>query len=86
VAQVGETLDLLEAERAKRTTTFLFDDNLSHADVVLATMSRFVREPLAAEFDWARWPALVAHADRCEALAVFKDVSQPYRLVKPGES
>jgi len=84
-AQVAETLDLLEAERAKRTTTYLFDDQLSHADVILATMRRFIAEPLAAEFDWARWPALTAHAARCEALPAFKAILQPYRLVKPGE-
>ena len=83
--QVAETLDLLEAERAKRTTTYLFDDQLSHADVILATMRRFIAEPLAAEFDWARWPALTAHAARCEALPAFQAILQPYRLVKPGE-
>src|SRR5262249_42554288 len=38
-AQVNDTLDLLEAERGKRTTPWLFDDALSHADVVLATMT-----------------------------------------------
>ena len=63
-AQVAETLDLLEAERAWRTTAYLFDDRLSHADVILATMVRFIAEPLAAEFDWSRWPALKAHAAR----------------------
>ncbi|MBS0363149.1 MAG: glutathione S-transferase family protein [Proteobacteria bacterium] len=85
-AQVAETLTLLDAERAKRTTPYLFDDRLSHADVVLATMTRFVREALSAEFDWRPWPALVAHAERCEALPVFQAIAQPYRLVKPGES
>jgi glutathione S-transferase len=85
-AQVSETLDLLEAERAGRKTTWLFDEALSHADVILATMTRFISEPLAAEFDWTRWPALKAHSVRCEALPAFRAITQPYRLVKPGES
>lgn len=84
-AQIGETLDLLDAERAARTTPFLFDDAPSHADVILATMTRFVREALGDEFDWGRWPALTAHSDRCEALPAFQAVCQPYKLVKPGE-
>ncbi|HEY3949363.1 glutathione S-transferase family protein [Phenylobacterium sp.] len=83
-AQVGETLDLLDAERAKRTTPWLFDAALSHADVVLATATRFVREAFAAEFDWGRWPALAAHSDRCEALPLFAQISQP--LIPPGKS
>jgi glutathione S-transferase len=85
-AQIAETLDLLEAERAGRPAAYLFDAALSHADVMLATMTRFVSEALAAEFDWRRWPALRAHAARCEALPAFAETSQPYRLVKPGES
>jgi glutathione S-transferase len=84
-AQIGGTLDLLEAERAKRTTPWLFDERLSHADVVLATMTRFISEPLAAEFDWNRWPALKAHSAKAEALAAFQEASQPYKLVLPGE-
>jgi glutathione S-transferase len=84
-AQIGGTLDLLEAERAKRTTSWLFDERLSHADVVLATMTRFISEPLAAEFDWSRWPSLSAHSAKAEALAAFQEASQPYKLVLPGE-
>lgn len=84
-AQVIETLDLLEAERAKRTSLYLFDDRLSHADVILATMARFISEPLADEFDWARWPALKAHATRCEALPVFQAISQPFSPPNSGE-
>jgi glutathione S-transferase len=82
-AQVGETLDLLEAERAQRSTPYLFDDALSHADVVLATVTRFISEALDGEFKWAGRPALQAHSARCEALAAFQQASQPF--LKPGE-
>ena len=77
-AQVIETLDLLEGERAGRGTTWLFDGALSHADVILAAMWSFITEALAAEFDWSRWPALSAHAAACEALPVFSQVRQRF--------
>jgi glutathione S-transferase len=83
-AQVGETLDLLEAERAKRSTPWLFDDQLSHADVVLATMLRFVSEALPDEFDLSSRPALKAHSMRAEALTVFQDASQAFVLSQPA--
>lgn len=84
--QVGETLDLLEAERQLRPTRWLFDDALSHADVMLTTMTGFISEALADEFDWSRWPAMAAHASVCEALPAFREIRQPYKLTKPGES
>lgn len=84
--QIGETLDLLEAERQLRPTRYLFDDTLSHADVMLTTMAGFISEALASEFDWARWPAISAHAKACEALATFQEIRQPYKLVRPGET
>jgi glutathione S-transferase len=83
-AQVNGTLDLLEAERAKRTTPWLFDEALSHADVVLATMLRFVAEALPDEVDLRSRPALKAHSERAEALAVFQDASQPFVLSQPA--
>ena len=82
--QIGETLDLLEAERQLRPTRYLFDDQLSHADVMLTTMWGFISGPLEGEFQWSRWPALAAHAAACEALPVFSEIRQPFR--KPGES
>jgi glutathione S-transferase len=82
--QIGETLDLLEAERQLRPTRYLFDDALSHADVVLTTMWSFISEALEGEFEWSRWPALGAHAQACEALPAFRDIRQ--RFQGPGES
>jgi glutathione S-transferase len=82
-AQVNDTLDLLEAERAKRATPWLFDDELSHADVVLATMARFVGEAMGDEFSFDARPALRAHSERAEALGVFQAASQPFVLSQP---
>ncbi len=85
-AQIIETLDLLEGERAGRGSAYLFDAELSHADVMLTTMWGFITGALPEEFDWANWPALKAHAALCEALPAFKAINQPYKLVKPGQS
>lgn len=82
--QIGETLDLLEAERQVRPTRYLFDDTLSHADVMLTTMWGFISQALTGELDWSRWPALAAHAKDCEALVVFAEANQP--LIRPSES
>lgn len=81
--QIAETLDLLEAERQLRPTRYLFDDTLSHADVMLTTMWGFIGEALEGEFEWSRWPALAAHARACEDLPAFRDIRQ--RFQKPGE-
>ena len=78
--QIAETLDLLEAERQVRPTRYLFDDELSHADVMLTTMIGFVSEALGGEFDWDRWPALKAHAATCEVLPVFREIRQAFKL------
>ena len=58
---------------------------MGHADIILATMLRFIREALPGVFDLDAWPAIAAHAAACEALPVFQEIAQPYRLVKPGE-
>jgi len=84
--QVTGALQALEAARAARATPWLFGETLGHADVLLTTMLRFVREALPGVFELDGWPALAAHAARCEALPVFQEIAQPYRLVKPGEA
>ena len=83
--QVTGALDALEASRAARTTPWLFGGDIGHADILMATMLRFLREALPGVFDLDGRPALAAHAAACEAMAVFQEISQPYRLVKPGE-
>jgi glutathione S-transferase len=81
--QVLETLDLLEAERQLRPTAWLFDDALSHADVMLGTMWSFISQAHAEDFEWGRWPALAAHAQACEALEAFREANQPFKLTTP---
>lgn len=85
-AQVTGALDALEAARAGRSTPWLFGDGLSHADILIATMLRFIREALPGAFDLEAWPALAAHAARAEALPVFQEICQPFKLAPPAEA
>lgn len=82
-AQVGGVLDVLEADRAARPVWW-FGDTLGHADIAVGCVLRFVREAHPDVFDKARWPALAAHADACEALPVFQAVVQPFHVTPPA--
>ena len=82
-SQIGDTLAVLERERAARTTPWLFGESLSHADVILAAVYRFIAEALEGVFDMAAYAALTAHADACEAMPAFAFVYRPYTLTRP---
>ena len=57
---------------ARRSTTpYWFGERIGHADIAVACALRFVGEAHPALFD-ARYPALQAHAARCEALPEFR--------------
>ena len=76
VAQISACSDALQADRADRSTAFWFGTSIGHADIAVACALRFTTEAHPALFDLADWPALAAHAARCEALAPFKAVEQ----------
>ena len=76
-AQIGDVLKVLEAERAKVTTPYWLGTRIGHADIAVACVVRFTREAHPQLFEAARYPALSAHTDRCEALAPFKEIVQP---------
>ena len=86
--QINDTLMALDAARAERSGPWWFGERISHADIVLATVLRFLREALADDVNVDGQPiinvddklALVAHAARCEAMPVFQTISQPFRL------
>lgn len=84
-SQVLDTLALLDAERAARESAWLFGETLSHADIILATMFRFIREALPGMFAMSDFPALYRHSGACEALPAFRSVCQPFLLTMPGE-
>ncbi len=81
-AQIGRVAQVLETNRAARTTPFWFGDTIGHADIALACALRFTHEAHPDLFDIRHYPALAAHAERCEALPVFGNIMQPVDLPK----
>lgn len=80
-AQIGGVLDVLQADRAARGSPFWFGEAIGHADIAVACALRFTTEAHTARFELTHWPALAAHAERCEALEPFQAVTQ--RFVPP---
>ena len=86
--QINDTLAQLDADRAARPGYWWFGSTIGHADIVLGTVLRFLREALASEINVDgnpiinvdKLPALAAHAARCEALPVFQAISQAFHL------
>jgi glutathione S-transferase len=75
-AQIGAVLDALETERAAIASPFWFGGRIGHADIAVACVLRFTGEAHPGLFDDARYPALLAHAARCEALPSFGEFVQ----------
>jgi glutathione S-transferase len=80
--QIGAVLDVLEKARASTASPYWFGGKISHADVALACVLRFTGEAHPRLFDAADYPALGAHAARCEALPAFAEIQQP--LIPPS--
>lgn len=76
-AQISGVLEVLEKERAAVTTPYFLGERIGHADVAVACVLRFTREAHPALFSAERYPALAAHAARCEALPPFQEIVQP---------
>jgi glutathione S-transferase len=75
-AQIGGVLDVLEKERAAIASPYWFGERIGHADIVVACVLRFTGEAHPALLGGMRYPALSAHAARCEALPVFAEIVQ----------
>jgi glutathione S-transferase len=80
--QIGGVLDVLEQERARIASPWWFGDRIGHADIAVACVLRFTCEAHPQLFDAAHYPALAAHAARCEAMDVFREICQP--LIPPS--
>jgi glutathione S-transferase len=80
--QIGGVLEVLEQERARIASPWWFGDRIGHADIAVACVLRFTSEAHPQLFDAARYPALAAHAARCEAMDVFREICQP--LIPPS--
>jgi glutathione S-transferase len=76
--QVSTVLDALERERSNVATPYWHGKSIGHADIAVACALRFVRDVHKGTFDEQHFPALTAHAAQCEALPVFKEISQAF--------
>src|SRR6202048_3597927 len=76
-AQIGGVLEVLEKERAAVATPYWFGERIGHADIAVACVLRFTGEAHPALLNEARYPALTAHAARCESLPPFQEIVQP---------
>ena len=77
----GQTLgalQTLESDRARHTGPYWSGDRIGHADIAVASALRFVNDAHPGLIEWPRYPALSAHCDRCEALDVFREISQAF--------
>ena len=77
-AQIGGVLDVLEKERAAIASPYWFGARIGHADIAVACVLRFTAEAHPQLFNSARYPALAAHAARCDALPPFQEIVQPF--------
>jgi len=77
-AQIGGVLARLDALRGERKTRYWFGETLSHPDIAVACALRFLLESSPGAFELASYPALASHAAQCEALDVFRKISQPF--------
>jgi glutathione S-transferase len=76
-AQIGGVLEVLEKERAAIASPYWFGERIGHADIAVACALRFTGEAHPQLFNATRYPALEAHAARCEALPPFQEFVQP---------
>jgi glutathione S-transferase len=76
-AQITGALGVLEQERLAAKTPYLFGERIGHSDIMVACALRFTHEAHPNLYNATRYPALVAHAARCEALPPFKEIVQP---------
>jgi glutathione S-transferase len=76
-AQIGGVLEVLEKERTSIAAPYWFGERIGHADIAVACVLRFAGEAHPGLFSAARFPALTAHAARCEALPPFREIVQP---------
>lgn len=81
-AQIAGALRELEASRISHGTDWWFGPSIGHADIAAACALRFLGDAHPQSFDLAEgWPTLAAHVARCEALDVFQEIQQPFKVM-----
>ena len=82
--QIDGVLTVLEAGRGAAKGAWWFGDRISHADIAVGCVLRFLGEAHPDVFEPAQWPALAAHAKACEALPEFAAVVQAFYVAPPS--
>jgi len=77
-SQISGVLAALEQDRAGRSSDYWFGDRIGHADIAVAMPLRFIPEAHPGVVAMTDYPALSAHAKRCEALPVFQTIAQEF--------
>lgn len=85
-SQMVAVLDVLQADRSAAAGPWWFGETLTHADIMVGCVLRFVREAHEGRFDLDAWPTLAAHSERCEALPVFQSVVKPFFVALPAKN
>lgn len=81
-SQIAGALRELEASRISHATDWWFGPVMGHADIAVACVLRFLSDAHPGLFDLAEgWPMLAAHVARCEALDVFQEIQQPFKVM-----
>ncbi len=76
--QILQVLAAIERERAASAQDWWLGDRLGHADIALTCAVRFLAEVHPALWSAGTFPAIAAHAERCEGTAVFAEISQAF--------
>jgi len=79
-SQMGDALDVLEADRARRKSAWWLGRELGHADIAVGCALCQVREAHPGFFDASRWPNLANHAAKADALEEFRAIYQPFEV------
>lgn len=77
-SQIAAALSVLEKERLERKTDYWFGTEISHADIAVGCVLRFVKDVHPDLVDMRNHPALKRHAARLEALPAFETISQAF--------
>lgn len=75
--QVGDTLLMLEQERAAVKSAWWLGDALSHADIAVAVVIHFLRQGAPQVLEELELPSLSAHADTAHELPPFQAIDEP---------
>jgi glutathione S-transferase len=82
--QIADTLDVLEADRGRRSSSWWLGESLSHADITVACALCLTREAHPDLVSPTRWPKLLEHSTRADAHEEFQQIYQPYEVRRPG--